>query len=180
MEQMRAKVELIGALTHEGRGRRFERNKPQILTKPSDIAYYKAQSEFSVTMLAVPAAAKPAPAKPGVKPTAAKPGAKPAKPAPAPEPEDTEESEDTEEPEDDGEDTDAEESEESTDDSEEAAEEQEASPVFKKADLEAMTKAALVELAKDHFGLTLNGEHPKPKLVGEILKAQIARASAEG
>jgi hypothetical protein len=176
MEQMRAKVELIGALTHEGRGRRFERNKPQILTKASEIAYYKAQSEFSVTMLAVPAAAKPAPVKPGVKPTAAKPGAKPAaKPAPAPEPEESEE--DTEDAEDDGEEP--EESEESTDDGEEP-EEQEASPVFKKADLEAMTKAALVELGKDHLGLALNVEHPKPKLVGEILKAQIARASEGG
>lgn len=49
---MRARVELRGALTHIGQGRKFKKGSPQILTNPAEIAYYKQQGGFSVTMMA--------------------------------------------------------------------------------------------------------------------------------
>ena len=172
----RAKVELMGALTHSGRGRSFERGKPQILTGASEIAYYKAQSEFSVTILAepVPVAPPKVAMRPGVAPSrvvprpavAAKVTPKAVAVAVEGEPEDT--GEDAEEGAEGGAEGEGEEG---------AAEELEANPVLKKAQLEAMTKAALVEVGKDSFGLVLNVDWAKPKLVGEILKAQIAAAS---
>lgn len=47
----KARVELRGSMSHTGNGRKFEKGKPQIMTNPSDIAYYQQQGEFSVTML---------------------------------------------------------------------------------------------------------------------------------
>lgn len=168
MANMRAKVELLGSESHTGRGRTIERGKPLILTNPSDIRYYQAQGGFSVTMLDQPL--------PGGK---GKPVPKPAKGKAAPPPEDDEElDEDDSEESDDSEDTEesSEDTEESEDDSEEG-EEQEATDVMSKADLEKLTKPALVELAKDNFGLELNVNDAKGKLVQTILKEQIARAN---
>ncbi len=52
MATMKARVELRGAMSHLAGGRKFLKGKPQILTNPSEIAYYKAQGGFSVTMMA--------------------------------------------------------------------------------------------------------------------------------
>jgi hypothetical protein len=49
--EMIAKIELLGCLTHHARGRNFRKNKPQILTNAADIQYYQSQSIFSVTFL---------------------------------------------------------------------------------------------------------------------------------
>lgn len=49
---MRARVELRGSLTHTAGARKFKKGSPQILTNPSEIAYYRAQGGFSVTMMA--------------------------------------------------------------------------------------------------------------------------------
>lgn len=48
---MIAKVELVGCLTHNARGREFRKDRPQILTNPDDIHYYQSQSSFVVTMM---------------------------------------------------------------------------------------------------------------------------------
>jgi len=58
----RARVELRGALTHTRGHRTFTKGAPQVLTDDAELAYYKAQSQFSVTMLEEP---KPAPAAAG-------------------------------------------------------------------------------------------------------------------
>lgn len=47
----RARVELRGSLTHQGRGRAFKKGSPQILTNSADIVYYQQQAGFAVTML---------------------------------------------------------------------------------------------------------------------------------
>lgn len=167
MAKMRAKVELLGCETHQARGRSFQRGKPQILTNPSDIAYYKAQSEFSVTLLSD-----------GTPKPAAKPAKAAKRPAPPPEDDDDSEDDDTEDGDEDSEDDDdTEDGDEDSEDSEDDSESSEASPVYKKADLEKLNKKALVELAKDDFGMDLNEADNKSKLVAAILKEQIARAS---
>lgn len=71
----KARVTLTKALAHDGRGRKFVKGQPQVIDSEADIAYYKAQSEFSVTIL---------------KDVAPK---RPAKAAPEPEPEDDDEDE---------------------------------------------------------------------------------------
>ena len=75
----KARVTLTKALTHDGRGRKFVKGQPQIIDNESDIAYYKAQSEFTVTLLKEVAK-------------------KPAKATPEPEPENDGEGEDEDEP----------------------------------------------------------------------------------
>jgi len=58
----KARVTLTKALTHDGRGRKFVKGQPQVIDSEADIAYYKAQSEFTVTFLKdVKRPAKPAP-----------------------------------------------------------------------------------------------------------------------
>lgn len=47
----KARVELVRAESHEARGRVFKKRQPRVLTDDGDIAYYKLQPEFSVTML---------------------------------------------------------------------------------------------------------------------------------
>jgi len=47
----RAEIELVGSLSHTHLARKFKKNHPQIITNPSEIQYYKAQSSFKVTML---------------------------------------------------------------------------------------------------------------------------------
>jgi len=47
----RARVELKGCLTFQGKGRTFKKGSPQILTNPADIMYYQQQAVFVVTML---------------------------------------------------------------------------------------------------------------------------------
>lgn len=47
----KARVNLEKALTYEVRGRTFQKGRPQIITSESDIAYFKNQPEFTVTML---------------------------------------------------------------------------------------------------------------------------------
>lgn len=47
----RAKVELQMGVSHTWKGRKIQRGKPQIITNASDIAYYKVQPGFKVTML---------------------------------------------------------------------------------------------------------------------------------
>lgn len=170
MANTRAKVELMGSETHTGRGRTIERGKPVILTNPSDIRYYQSQGGFTVTVLE-DAAAKPAgkPAK-----------GKPAKPAPPPVEDDSDDDSDSDDDAEDDSDDDADDTEaddDSEDDGEDDSADGEASPIFKKAQLEALTKSALVELAKDNFGLELNVNDGKGKLVAAILKEQIARAN---
>ena len=58
----KARVELVGSLTYDARGRNFTKGQSVIIDSDGDIAYYKAQPEFTVTMLkeVAPAAAKPA------------------------------------------------------------------------------------------------------------------------
>jgi hypothetical protein len=168
MANMRAKVELLGSETHTGRGRTIERGKPVILTNPSDIRYYQAQGGFSVTIL------EDASAKPAAKPVK---GGKPAKPAPPPVEEDSDDDDSDDDDSDADDDSDDGEGEGSEDGDSEDSEDGEASPVYKKAQLEALTKPALVELAKDSFGLELNAADSKGKLVAAILKEQIARAN---
>ena len=68
----KARITLTKALTHDGRGRHFSKGAPQVIDNDADIAYYKAQPEFSVTLL------KDAPAKAGLKPLPPKPEAPPA------------------------------------------------------------------------------------------------------
>lgn len=48
---MRARVELIGSLTHNYAGRSFKKSSPQILTDAADIRYYQSQACFSVAVL---------------------------------------------------------------------------------------------------------------------------------
>lgn len=48
---VRARVELRGALSHTRGGVVFKKGQPQTITDPGAIAYYKATSGFSVTML---------------------------------------------------------------------------------------------------------------------------------
>ena len=50
----RARVELIGSLSHTRGGRKFERGKPQILTNAAEILYYQNQSDFAVTVEEAP------------------------------------------------------------------------------------------------------------------------------
>lgn len=52
----RAKVELLTSLTHTGRGRKFRKGFPQIITNAGDIQYYQNQSGFSVQVLDAPSA----------------------------------------------------------------------------------------------------------------------------
>ena len=168
MAKTRAKVELLGCETHQARGRSFQRGKPQILTNPSDCAYYKAQSEFSVTLLSD-----------GTPKPAAKPAKAAKRPAPPPENDDDDSEDDvTEDGDEDFEDDDVtEDGDEDSEDSEDDSESSEANPFYKKADLEKLNKKALVELAKNDFGMDLNEADNKSKLVAAILKEQIARAS---
>lgn len=56
----KARVCLEKALSHECRGRVFVKGLPQVIDNDADIAYYKAQNEFTVTMLKE-LAPKPAP-----------------------------------------------------------------------------------------------------------------------
>lgn len=72
----KARVELIGSLTHTAKNRTFKKGEPQILTDGAEIEYYKGQPEFGVTELRE------------VKPKAA------AAPPPPPEEDDEEEVED--------------------------------------------------------------------------------------
>lgn len=58
----KARVELTKAESHEGRGRTFKKKHAQVITKEADIAYYKAQPEFTVTMLKDPPIKPKAPA----------------------------------------------------------------------------------------------------------------------
>lgn len=67
----KARIQLKGAMSHTARGRRVEKGKPFYTTNAADIAYYKAQGGFLVTMLEEDKP-KPAPKR---------------KPAPPPEPE---------------------------------------------------------------------------------------------
>jgi type IV secretory pathway VirB10-like protein len=157
---IRARVELMGSLSYNFRGREWEQGKPAILTNAAEIDAYRRKAEFKVTVLQDP---KPAAAKPA-------PGKKVAKPAPVvEEPDEDEDSDDEdEEPDEDGD------ADEETDDQADDEDEQEAKPVYKKAELEKQEKGSLMELAKSDFGLTLPATMSKPKMIGEILKAQIA------
>lgn len=65
----KARVTLTKALTHDGRGRKFVKGQPQIIDSEADIAYYKAQSEFSVTILKDMAPKRPAKAAPEPEPS---------------------------------------------------------------------------------------------------------------
>jgi len=55
----KARVNLEKCLTYEVRGRTFVKGQPQIIDNDADIQYFKAQPEFTVTMLRE--VAKPAP-----------------------------------------------------------------------------------------------------------------------
>lgn len=61
-----ARVELVRAVSHSHGGHTFRKGESKVLTTPGDIAYYKAQPEFSVRDLKDPpkpktkAAPKPA------------------------------------------------------------------------------------------------------------------------
>jgi hypothetical protein len=48
---MIARVELVSSLTHEWGGRAFKQGKPQIITNPTEIRYYRNQASFAVSML---------------------------------------------------------------------------------------------------------------------------------
>jgi hypothetical protein len=54
----KAMVELVGALSCDTGGRRFEKGKPQLLTVAAEIAGFKSSPDFRVTMM------EDAPAKP--------------------------------------------------------------------------------------------------------------------
>ncbi len=156
MANMRARIELRGCTTHTCRGRKVKRGEPFWTTNVSDIAYYQAQSEFSVSILEAP---KPKP----------KPKSKPKAPAPPPPSSDEEESGDGDEDEDDDLEDAAEEPEES-----EEPEEPEVTSSYTKIDLQKLTKKALVGLANDDFNLELDPDISKSKMVRGILKAQTA------
>lgn len=47
----KAKVELRGAVSYDGRGRKFIKGRAQIIDNDADIAYFKATPEFTVTLL---------------------------------------------------------------------------------------------------------------------------------
>lgn len=148
MANLKARVELRGCLTHSARGRTCKRGQPFYTTNAADIAYYKAQGEYSVTMLAAPPAPKAKAAKP--------------KPPPPPPPDDDDDDDDEE---------DGEEGEEPEGEDEEPAS-------HTKSDLERMNKEALAELAETSFSLDLDPDKlSKPKMVAAILKAQIAALS---
>ena len=149
MANVRARIELRGCLTHTYRGRTVERGQPFYTTNPADIAYFKAQSEFAVTILAdKKPARKPAP-KPPKKET----------PPPA-----TTSQEDSEEGE----------SEEGGEDGSDEESEDLSAASYTKSDLEKMNKADLAKLAEDDFKLKLDINNlSKPKMVAAILKTQI-------
>jgi uncharacterized membrane protein YfbV (UPF0208 family) len=50
----RARIELRGALTHTRGQRSVTKGAPQVITDANEIAYYKAQTSFSVTILEEP------------------------------------------------------------------------------------------------------------------------------
>lgn len=50
----RARVVLSNAQSHVRGNRTFKKGVPEILTDEDEIAYYKAQSQFTVTMLKDP------------------------------------------------------------------------------------------------------------------------------
>jgi len=60
----RARVELRGCASHTGRGVRHEKGEPFYTTNAADIAYFKAQGVYSVSILEddPPAKRRPAPA----------------------------------------------------------------------------------------------------------------------
>lgn len=151
MANVRARVELVGCLSHGSRGRTFERGRPQILTNPAEIAYYKSQAEYRVTMLQAPAEAAPA--------------AKASKAKPKKQPPQESTGEDGDGEDDEGDDGDGGEGEES-----------EGEAVYTKTMLEQQNKAALAELAKADFELELNPDSMgKPKMIAAIMKAQLAK-----
>lgn len=166
---VRARVELLGSLTYEGKGRSWERGKPQILTSLSEINHYRAKSEFAVTMLKTEAAPE---AKKVAKPAA---GKKPAKAAPEP----VEDDEDEDSGDDEDEELDEGDADEDADsEGDEDEDDAEAKPLYKKADLEKHSKASLMELAKSDFPqLKLDVTDSKPNLIKALLKAQIAAQS---
>lgn len=154
---MRARIELVGCMSHSARGRTAQKGMPFYSTNAADIAYYQTVGEYRVSILDAPKA-KPAP-KPAPK-AAPKPEPKPETPPPPP-PEDDEEDPETDEA------------------SEEIETDEDDVPVYTKTDLEKMTKAALAELAAEDFDVELDADNlRKSQMVAAILKAQIEAASA--
>lgn len=154
----KAKVELVGSLTHSHGARRFEKGKPQVLTNPSEIAYYRGQPGFSVTELDAPAP-KPGKAAP----------AKPTKSKVPPPPADEDEAEDLDEDEDDEE----EDEEEDDGPGDGQVETKSASKTYRKSDLEKLNKQKLFTLATVDFKLELDKAATKPQMIAAILKAQL-------
>lgn len=154
-------VELVGALSYTaGRYGTFERNKPKVITNASHVEFFKHSPEFIVTELEPPRKAKTA---------AVTPKAVTRTPSKAPPPVADDADEEDEEDEEEDEEADEEDDEDEADGP--------AVETYSKSDLEGLTKPALVELGKE-FRLKLDANDAKPKLVGEILKAQIAARKA--
>jgi hypothetical protein len=159
---MKATVELIHALSHTGRnGRTMVRGRPQIITNPADIEYYQNQREYVVTVTSEAASKKAAKSFPPPK-------ARARAPEPEPEEDDAEDLDESDD-EDDAEDLDDE-----TDVGDGVAVPAKAvgPTVYRKGDLEKMTKQVLFELATHDFKLDVDTSTPKPALVAKLLKAQ--------
>ena len=153
MATMRARIELRGALTHEGRGRKSVRGKPFYSTNASEIAYYRSCGEFIVTVLSTDEAVRPKPKK-----------TKKGKKAKAPPPPEEDDDEDDEE-----------------DDEEDEDERGEVTDTLTKSALMAQNKTSLATLAFDMFKLELDVDAlSKSKMVGAILKAQIEALESAG
>lgn len=171
MANVQAKVELTGSLSHTARGRTFFRGKPQVITNPGDIEYYKREPGYTVTVTG------DKPAKKGAK--SLPPSTKKSAPPP-PVDDDEEEEEDDDEDESDGDDEDDDSDEDDdTDVGDGEVEQAEAStgkPAhYKKKDLEAMTKQQLVTVALEEFNTKLDPNDNKPTMIAKVLKAQIAK-----
>ena len=149
---IKARIQLRGCASHTGRGRKAERGKPFYTTNAADIAYYRAQGVYSVSVLES-TEDKPV-VKPSVKPSARRAPAPAPTPAPEPEPDEPDEGED--EGDDEGEDDGA------------------VDGSYTKSDLMATKKADLAQLAQDDFDLDLDPDNmTKAQMVAAILKAQI-------
>lgn len=173
---VKATVELISSLSLTARGRTMYKGKPIVTTNPSDIAFYKARPKEYLVTVHEPAKEKGSKSAPASVPPKA--GKKPSKAPPPPVEEDEEEEEEGEEG-DEGEEDEGEDLEDVDVGDGEAVEASDSKPVtYRKSDLEKLNKTTLLAVASNDFGLKLDANASKPKLMEEILKAQIARKQA--
>ena len=183
----RYQVELTGSLTFEtSKGEKFQRGQSKIITKESDVAYYKSNPEFLVTRLRDPKPVAAVVAPKSIPPKAASRSKAPPPPV-VEEDEDEDDIENSEDDEDDEEESDSDEDpdedsdDEEDDDSDEEEDADESGPAvstYSKTQLLALTKPAIVELGKQDFNLRLDVDDNKTALVSAVLQAQIAAVKA--